>query len=414
MAAINAGYGAPAGSDINSGSENCQPVQEEAVCDLSNSVHAIFARANFEDAEIVSDVEDPHCLESDLECFRGSDYEAIRPALMLASRLISTPCLLDYWYAVLCTEPLEIAEEDTEEQEDLQEEAMEHGIGDVETDRSEEPGPGEIYSEDAENLEVDSANIRMDHAEDDDGSSEESYNGAIFRKCEPLDETDITQVKWLLDALAENVVFRRCKMDRETPAGTQMQDEQASTENVQVRDMLQGSKSMVRTDTDRHDRICSLYQDVIRFSTGRFPSELLDLYFHFAIALVHELAHVAHFARFGTVYIPFEDNGVSENGFDWENLVFGGLVYEHQPVLYAWPNKQIKRDVSDGITEVRETNSDVIKYWGFSNDFVLRFFQTEFWEKTVQQKGAEALKVPKDVEYTVTRAQYRGEPDPHQ
>ena len=414
MAATNTGWGAPAGSNIKSGSENGQPIQEEAIFDLNNPIHPIFARANFEDAEIVGDVENPDCLDSDLEYFQGSDYEAIRPALMLASRLISTPCVLDYWYAVLCTEPLEIAEEGTEEQEYLQKEAMERGIGDVEMDRLEEPGPGKIYSKDAENFEVDSTDLKIDDAEDDDDSSEESYNGAIFRKCEPLDETDVTQVKSLLDVLAENVVFRRCKMDRETPAGTQMQDEQASTGNVQVKDMLQGSKSMVRIDTDRHDRICSLYRETIRSSTGKYPSELLDLYFHFAVALVHELAHVAHFARFGTVYIPFEDNGVSENGFDWENFVFGGLLYEHQPVLYAWPNKQIKRDVSDGITEVRETNSDVIKYWGFPSDFVLRFFQTEFWEKTVKQKGAEALKVPKDVEYTVTRERYRGEPDPHQ
>jgi hypothetical protein len=59
-------------------------------------------------------------------------------------------------------------------------------------------------------------------------------------------------------------------------------------------------------------------------------------------------------------------------------------------------------------------NSDLITYWDLPNDFVLRLFQTESWENTVKQKGAEALKVPKDLEYTVTRARYRGEPNPHQ
>ena len=69
--------------------------------------------------------------------------------------------------------------------------------------------------------------------------------------------------------------------------------------------------------------------------------ECLCLSCHFAVAIVHELAHVAHFARFGTVFIPFEDNGISENGFDLKNVVFGGLPSEHHEILCEWPCKDI-------------------------------------------------------------------------
>jgi hypothetical protein len=329
MAVIHAGCGADASSNTSLGPETCQPDRGEAICDLNNPIHPIFARSKFEDAEIVCDVENPHFLDSVLECFQGFDYEAIRPAPMLASRLISTPCLLDYWYAVLCTEPQEIAEEGIEYQEDFLEEAMERGIGDLDMDRLEEMGPGEIYSKDAENLEIDFTDLNIDDAEDDDDSYEESNNGAIFRKCEPLDETDVTQVKWLLDALAKNVMFRRCKMDRETPAGTQMHFDQASSKNVQVRHMLRGSKSMVRIDTDRYDRICSVYHDAIRSSTGKFSPELLYLYFHFAVATVHEIAHVAHFARLEPCTSHSRTMASARMGSTGENVVFGGLPYEH-------------------------------------------------------------------------------------
>ena len=48
------------------------------IYDLDNEIYPIFAQHNFADA----------------------DYEALEPALRLASHLITNPCLLDYWYAV--------------------------------------------------------------------------------------------------------------------------------------------------------------------------------------------------------------------------------------------------------------------------------------------------------------------------
>ena len=45
-------------------------------CDLSNDIHPLFARSKFP----------------------GAKWEALLPALRLASRLLSTDCLLTYWY----------------------------------------------------------------------------------------------------------------------------------------------------------------------------------------------------------------------------------------------------------------------------------------------------------------------------
>ena len=70
--------------------------------------------------------------------------------------------------------------------------------------------------------------------------------------------------------------------------------------------------------------------------------EYLRLSFHFAVAIVH-----------GTVFIPFEANGISENGFDWENVVFGGLSSEHHEILCEWPCKDI-HPVDIGKTYVRD------------------------------------------------------------
>jgi hypothetical protein len=186
--------------------------------------------------------------------------------------------------------------------------------------------------------------------------------------------------------------------------------EQAASPNALVREVFRGSKSMMMVDTDRYDRICNLYHEAIRSSPGKFPTELLRLYFHFAVAIVHELARVAHFARFGTPFIPFEGNGISENGFDWENVVFGGLPHEHHYILCEWLCKDTN-PTNFGKTYVRDMEGGSIKYWDFPIDFILRFFRTDFWEDTVKQKGAEALKVSKDVEYTVTRDRYRGDDD---
>ena len=137
---------------------------------------------------------------------------------MLASRLISTLCLLDYWYAVLRTELMEITDENTEDRDDStfdnQETPMEHVVEDLEDVGLQEKESSEIHSRDSKTLEHDLPDNTIGDAEDDDASSEESNNGTIFRKSEPLNETDITEVKWLLDALAANVIFRRCKMTK--------------------------------------------------------------------------------------------------------------------------------------------------------------------------------------------------------
>ena len=60
---------------------------------LDNPVHPIFAQDRFEYAPYV-------------------EYEVLKPALQLASLLIDTPCLLDYYYAVLLSKPRAIAPAD--------------------------------------------------------------------------------------------------------------------------------------------------------------------------------------------------------------------------------------------------------------------------------------------------------------
>jgi hypothetical protein len=82
-----------------------------------------------------------------------------------------------------------------------------------------------------------------------------------------------------------------------------------------------------------------------------------------AVSIVHELAHVAHFARFGFTDVSFEGNALSENGFDWENVIFGGLPYEAVQLI-QWPCKMIMplKDDTAGLSQRGEVQDDVMTY----------------------------------------------------
>lgn len=81
------------------------------------------------------------------------------------------------------------------------------------------------------------------------------------------------------------------------------------------------------------------------------------------MSIVHELAHVAHFARFGFTDVSFEGNALSENGFDWENVIFGGLPYEAVQLI-QWPCKMIMplKDDTAGLSQRGEVQDDVMTY----------------------------------------------------
>jgi hypothetical protein len=84
-------------------------VTEAAVHDLQNAIHPIFAHSNFKLSELVCDVSRPVDGVSILPYTREIEYGAMALLLRLVSHLISTDCLLDYWYGVFCNETWPIA-----------------------------------------------------------------------------------------------------------------------------------------------------------------------------------------------------------------------------------------------------------------------------------------------------------------
>ena len=362
---------------------------------------------------------------------------AIVPILRLASRLISTDCLLDYWYAVLCNETRPIANERNGEEQVYTIVELEE-FSDPE-DKNDDPlqeespdcdrGPARISKRENENFELEAHEALLEDVnlksiktceaceqdtEDTEvlSSSGEAHDQemddfAVFRKDEALSDADIAEVRSGLQVLAQNVGFVRSEMPRHTPAATQVYNEPITASRSEIGATSEGRRCYVIINTNLYRKIVDLYNEARESSHGELPRKYLFLSFHLAVSIVRKPAHVAHFVRFGFVDVPFENNVLSENGLDWENVIFGGLPYEAAQLI-QWPCKMIMplKDNTVGLSQRGEVQDDVMTYWDIHEEFILQLFRNEFWEVVVPQRGAEALKVPKGVEKTVTRTDF--------
>lgn len=142
--------------------------------------------------------------------------------------------------------------------------------------------------------------------------------------------------------------------------------------------------------------------------------------FTLAKTLVHELVHAAHFAAYSDgEYCYFPGSAVCEEGFEWENEIFGGIIdfrvvaptpaepsESYYVYIVPWPNPHKAaycledEEQSTGIrlrhssaivpkAQDDESNRSYIEYIDFK--FLERLFQEDFWTKDVIEKGPGAF-----------------------
>lgn len=348
--------------------------------DLTNEIHPVFAKERFDEA---------------------MDYVAITPALRLATRLITTDCLMDYWYAILCTTPVDEPEEEDGEEGKSEEPTAEAENDELEESRSGDGQGGSLEDQLRPELEPSVEGCTGDSSKSDFVSGPDCRLGyfSMYRKSEGLGQDDLSQVKALLELLAP-AVFITTGMYQGSDANTMYSGERM--EAIDDPHCIDWKRWKTRTELDR-----SKYNDVVKTyhaapgaTEGQFPRRLIELYYDLATFLVHELTHVAHIVRFGRCDISFEDNAVSENGYDWEAVVFGGTMdqrFGRFGGIMQWPRHTMHGGDGPGLTVRRgPDNEDGLIWWEVRQEYYPPFLQTAFWEKTVKACGADAVKVPKE------------------
>jgi len=306
------------------------------VGDLTNAIHAIFRRSNFEN---ISD----------------SEYDALAPTLRLATRLLTTKEIAGFPHAILLA-PFGYRKGQST------------------------PDQLEIYDE-----------------------------KWFQRKWPKLTEQDIAKYETTLSTFANMVSFRAVNTSNQ---GCGYCNADWSTPPPQGIHLKVGSTiAFSKKDVDK----AMIYQNTW--------SELASQRHCFITAkiLLHELMHALAYARVGhdvaaPFDIPFEKQTIIETGYEWEDYVFGGLVYWHTSAaagsashfefgaLYhsCWPSAGVARQyiANDYEIVILEQPAPIEVHWlvdpnPSKKDWVSRLFSTHFWEHEVPRLGASALKAPK-------------------
>lgn len=164
---------------------------------------------------------------------------------------------------------------------------------------------------------------------------------------------------------------------------------------------FEGIASDILLDPTAYDEICEAYDN------GNAADELSRAYLCFAVTLCHEISHAVHFARFSGRKIGFEDQLFSEDGFDWENTVFGGLVSGSGSQLWMtdWPSRrkcECYLRLGIFVHSLPSTEVEVDHFWRVPDAYVRKVFSKAFWSKVVAEPAdTDALKVPKLLGYRV-------------
>ncbi|KAK4945864.1 hypothetical protein LTR10_014955 [Elasticomyces elasticus] len=268
------------------------------------------------------------------EKFPDADYDALLPALRVATKLLTCESSLVFYHTILHTQPV---------------------VKDY------PPGSG----------------------------LEQCYYEAVYPPNRPLTGKEVRRVKAEFMNLANILTFHRD--EDAAPCGAHC--EPAQGEN----------------DVD----LAGSWQDFAGWKSSSMPTNrLTELnfdgglavdYIMFAKILCHELAHAAVFYRFGECFrdLVWADNTVEEGGFDWEAMVWGGiLMIGHKGAhlhLQEWPgiamaNHYLRQDAPLMVCGRPEKAE---RYWHIPPGWLLQLCSEDFWDFVVPEKGREALYVPK-------------------
>lgn len=298
-------------------------------CTLDNDIHPIFSKANFP----------------------GADYELLKPSLQLASLLIDTDCLLDFWHAIF--------------------------FGD---------------------------NRRVD--EDDTG---ERWHWAYFRPRLNLSARDRAKTRLRLRTLGQTFKFHRDAQLQSLGGMCDCTDRLALSHTFERGD-LRGVVESVRYSEATYQALRSKYAWAEHCCDLAAIERIQNAHLSFAVLLVHEVAHAAVAATVGISEAAiFENNTMSEDGYDLEAHLFGGVITDvgrRGLVFKEWPSPSIGRFYrKEGcwIWMQEESSLDAFEaLWNVPQAFVDRLFSETFWRCDVPKRGAAALRVPKTTGYRGT------------
>ncbi|KAK5742981.1 hypothetical protein LTR17_002993 [Elasticomyces elasticus] len=279
------------------------------------------------------------------EKFPDADYDALLPALRVATKFLTCESSLIYYHTIFHTQPVE---------------------------KRYPPGSG----------------------------LDQYHYDAVYPPNRPLTGKEVRRVKAEFMNLANILTFHRD--EHAAPRGAHCAPAQGE-DDVDLAGSWQdfaGWKSSVHYSELTYNNLVNAYKqtDGVNFDGG-----LAVDYIMFAKILCHELAHAAVFYRFGECAIDtvWADNTVTEGGFDWETMVWGGiLMIGHQGAdihLLEWPgiamaNAYLRRD-SPLMVCGRPEKAE--RYWHIPPGWLLQLCSEDFWDDVVPEKGREALYVPK-------------------
>ncbi|KAK4931555.1 hypothetical protein LTR49_001943 [Elasticomyces elasticus] len=294
--------------------------------DLDNEVNTLFARERFSD---------------------GIDYEALLPALRLATRLIRSEASLIFYHT--------------------------------------------IFHE----------KVERRHYPSGSGLEKERYE--VVHPPESLTKKQRERVKEELGALANFVTYKHSLTDSRFLAVTRPADGDADLSGA-CKDACKGACKDFRGLPSTILFGGELYTDIVsNFRNHPGVTEKL-VYDHikFANVMCHELAHAAGIFRWGNDNheLTIGDNVMAESGFDWETAVWGGRLdlgrHGQSQSLTDWPNP------STAMTCLRTRSRISIcgkpesaqRSWILPPGWLLQICHKSYWSQVVSRTGRAALEVP--------------------
>lgn len=241
---------------------------------------------------------------------------------------------------------------------------------------------------------------------------------AISRKRTSLTRADVARIKEILELLGNLITFRKLLGEGKSSGAVCTAQLDIKADSIYNADGTpwRGTGSQISLSVHRYDLLCDIHDSLL---TGDIAKREQYLYVSAEIAktIMHEVAHAVRAARFEhEIQHGFEDQCLSEEGFDLENIVFGGMltigqygaILKEYPCSITFDSYMSHRNMGGGMFVASAPAQDLAIHWKVGPSYITSLFRKSFWEHRVPDRGADALKVTKFVGYRLLPSAERG------
>lgn len=238
---------------------------------------------------------------------------------------------------------------------------------------------------------------------------------SIFRKGAPLTTDANSQIEKKLRELSAFVAFDVKELADGTRGECEAQEEvRTSSLCNEDGEPWRGTASNLYLSQSVYDELWQLYDSTPADADQATKDKLQVATFRCATIICHEFAHAIKNARFDDQEksVDFEKQSFSEDEFDWESCVFGGIVkstiysYGAEINLTDYPSPAYfdlyMRTGGDGTFVATVPEQDVDNSWKVPSAWARSLWKEDEWERLC---GPNALKMPKLLGY---RSSVRG------